>query len=122
MDFTDFQPSFFKVERHDDVVVATFLNSHLSDEVNIEELGRELFALVDQFNCLKVLCDLHAVKYVTSSVIGKLISMHRKLHRLGGAFALCDVHDTVIDVLETSRLITYFNLFDSAEVALKQMD
>lgn len=122
MDFAEFQPNFFKVEQHDDVVVATFVNSHLTDEVNIEELGHELFALIDHFNCHKVLCDLHAVMYVTSSVIGKLITMHRKLHRQDGTFGLCDVQSTVMDILDTSRLITYFKIFDSAEEALKQLD
>lgn len=121
MELSGFEPVFFTFEQHDDVIVATFLNSHLSDEDNIEQLGREVFALVDQFGCLKVVIDLHAVQYLTSSVLGKLITMHRKLHRQDGSFFLCHVSKTVLDVLETSRLVTYFKLFDTKEEALEKI-
>lgn len=121
MELSGFEPVFFTCEQHDDVVLATFLNSHLSDEDNIEQLGRELFALVDQFGCLKVIVDMHAVMYVTSSVLGKLITMHRKLHREEGTFALCQVSKTVYDVLDTSRLVQYFNLFETKEEALGKL-
>jgi anti-sigma B factor antagonist len=92
--------------------------SHLTEEENIEQLGRELFALVEQYDCRKVVLDLAAVSYATSSVLGKMISLHRKLHRNEGRLVMCSVRDELRRVLQSSRLIDYFHVADDLESAL----
>ena len=54
-----------------------------------------MFALVEQFDKQKVVLSLSSVEYLTSSVLGKLITMHRKLHRKKGRLILCDLQPEV---------------------------
>ena len=117
MPLEDFEPAFFRVEEQDDIVIARFVNDRLTDELNVERMGEELFSLADQFQFRKVIVDMSAVQHMTSSSLGKLITMHRRLHRVEGRLALCHLTHGVQDVLETSRLIKYFNVAKDVESA-----
>ena len=77
----------------------------LTEDVNLEQFGHELFALVDQFGCRRLVVDLKTVKVITSSGLGKLITLHRKMHRHQGTVVFCTLQPPVEEVLQTSRLI-----------------
>lgn len=109
MGLSEFKPRYFKLTEHDDIVVAKFGIAQINDEENIEELGHELFAVVDQYDFQKVVLDLSGVQYITSSVVGKMITLHRKLHRLNGQLVLCNLTKGVEDVLSASRMLSYFS-------------
>jgi len=118
MSLTDFQPSFFKFEVHDEVAVATFQVGQLTDELNIEQLGAELFSLVDHYNFDKVVLNMQVVEFLNSSVLGKMITMHRKLHRNKGKLVVCHLTSGVSEVMHTSRLIGYFHIVDNFDEAI----
>ena len=56
----------------------------LTEDVNLEQFGHELFALVEQFGCRRVVVNLKEVRMVTSAGLGKMITLHRKMHRHQG--------------------------------------
>ena len=108
MGLSEFRPRYFKLTEQLDIAIVTFAMSHISDEDNIEELGHDLFALVDQHGCRKLVLNMSSVEYVTSSVIGKIITLHRKLHRSEGQLIISNLTQGVHDVLHASRLLGYF--------------
>lgn len=101
-----------------DVLVVSFRMRMLNDEQNIEQLGQELFALVEQYNWLRLALDMSNVEYLTSSVLGKLITLHRKLHRSQGKMALFGLTSGVHSILNTSKLLTYFAVADDRAAAV----
>ena len=107
-DFTNYEPSYFDLEVDNEIAVASFHKNQLTEEDNLEQLGNELFSLVDQYQFRKIVLNLAPVQYVTSSVLGKLITLHGKLGRNEGQLILCDIHDDLKNVLTTSKLMTYF--------------
>ena len=122
MPLSDFSPHYLKVEEDGDVAVVSFNNTQLTDEENIEQLGHELFAVVDQFQKQKVLLDLTGVKIVNSSVLGKMITLHRKLHRDDGKLAICNAGEYVSEILRTSQLHDYFNIADDRDAGRALLD
>ncbi len=80
-----------------------------------------MFALVDQLGFQKVVLNLDGVQYVTSSVVGKMITMHRKLHRVDGQLILTELTDGVDEILSASRLMSYFTVVDTLDSALAQL-
>ncbi|MHC4877191.1 MAG: STAS domain-containing protein [Planctomycetota bacterium] len=127
MGLSDFKPRYITATAHGEAnaggfVVVTFNVSHINDEENIEELGHELFALADQFDYLRIILDLSAVEYVTSSVVGKMITLHRKLHRANGMLVICELTPGVEEVLNASRLLSYFNHAQVLEYAKRLLD
>lgn len=115
---SDFKPAYFTLSEEGDVVVGHFVAPRLTEDQNVEQLGHDLFALVEQFDKQKVILSLISVEYLTSSVLGKLITMHRKLHRKQGRLVLCDLQPEVREIMRMSRLIDYFVTVDSVEQAL----
>ena len=117
MGLKDFQPRYLKVAEHGDNVVVQFGISHINDEENIEDLGHELFLLPDQFGFQKIVLNMTGVEYITSSVVGKLITLHRKLHRNRGKMVISDLTPGVQDVLDASRLLSYFTHCETEQQA-----
>ncbi|MFM9963995.1 MAG: STAS domain-containing protein [Planctomycetaceae bacterium] len=115
------QPTYLTLQEHGDVLVASFTMRMLNDEENIEQLGQELFSLVEQYNWLKLVLDLSNVEYVTSSVLGKLITLHRKLHRSQGKLILFGLTPGVDSILRTAKLLSYFCVAESRDAAIAQM-
>lgn len=118
----DFQPHHINTCERDDVVVFDFVSSELSDDANIEILGHELFALVDQYGVLKVVADMGGVQFITSSVLGKIITLHRKLSRGDGKLVLCNLEEGVTETLQTSRLLKYFNTAKDVDQAVAEVN
>lgn len=113
--------SYITLAEHGDVLVVSFKMRLLNDEENIEQLGQELFSLVEQANWLKLVLDLTNVEYLTSSVLGKLITLHRKLHRCQGKMVLFGLSEGVDAILRTSKLLTYFAVAENRDAAIAQL-
>ena len=114
----EFKPIFMTVEQRGPIVVAQISRQNLSEEENIEEMGQEFNRLVEHFGCRLLAVDMQFVKVVTSSALGKLISLHRNLHRREGRLVICAVRDTVADVLATARLNEYFTMATTVDDAV----
>lgn len=121
MSLPDFQPRYLDLEDQDGILVVSFRLTHLHDEENIEQLGQELVTLVEQFNVRRMVLKTDNVQQATSSVLGKMIKLHRLLHRLDGQFLVSGPQGVFRETLETSRLITYFKVFDSLDEALADL-
>jgi len=117
----DFDSRFFHAEALDDCVVARFHEGPLNEELNIEELGRSLYQLIDLHGFRRVAVDLSETPYVTSSVLGKLITLHRRLHRVDGQLVLCGLQESVQAVMHRSNLLEYFQVTDSRDSALTRL-
>ena len=113
----DYRPIYIAIRKENGVLIVSFTLSMLTDDENIEQLGHELFMLVEHFGCRKMILSLQRVRYMTSSVLGKMISLHRKMHRDGGLLVVCNVGPEIGKVMRASRLINYFNFVDDVEAA-----
>jgi anti-sigma B factor antagonist len=98
-------------------VVVTFVRPQLTDEDNIEQMGEALFSLLEKDARTRIILDLSPLDYVTSSVLGKFITLHRRLHRQGGTLVLCGLQPNVRETLRASRLLDYFLTADTREAA-----
>lgn len=117
MSAREFRPAYIAVNTDDDVSTVRFMLSNLTDEENIELLGHELFTLVDQMGCRKIILNMEHVRYMTSSVLGKLISLHRKLHRSDGRLVICNIGEELDQIMSASRLNQYFHMADDLNAA-----
>uniref|UniRef100_A0A7C4QQ78 Anti-sigma factor antagonist n=1 Tax=Schlesneria paludicola TaxID=360056 RepID=A0A7C4QQ78_9PLAN len=118
MSLEQFRAAYLAVEDRGPAVIARFTRPQLSEEENLEQMGRELLSLVDQYHCHQLVLSLEVVEYITSAALGKLITLHRRMHRKEGKLVLCGAHGAVADVLRTSRLQDYFTLAADTQQAL----
>lgn len=118
MAMSDFRSTFMAIEDRNPAVILTITRPHLSEEENIDLLGKELNDLVDQYGCRQIVVSLQRVEYITSAALGKLIALHRRLHRKDGRLVVCGAIDTVKDVLHASRLDDYFTVTETIDSAV----
>lgn len=118
---SEFLPKYLRLQPaagDDEAIVVVVPIEMLTEDVNLEQFGHELYALVEQFGCRRLIVNLQAVRVVTSAGLGKMITLHRKMHRHEGHVVFCHVQKEVEEVLRTSRLITYLTVADDVDAAL----
>ena len=118
MAMSEFHSTFMALEERDPGLVLTITRPQLSDEENIDLLAKELNDLVDQRGCRQMIISLQQVQYITSAALGKLIALHRRLHRKDGRLVVCGAFDSVKDVLHASRLDGYFTVTETIDSAI----
>ncbi|MGQ0636780.1 MAG: STAS domain-containing protein [Planctomycetaceae bacterium] len=118
MSLSEFSPRYLQLQERGDAIVVGVGVPLLTEELNLDQFGHELFALVDQFGCRKLVVSMREVKMVTSAGLGKMITVHRKMHRHGGTVVFCDLQPAVEEVLQTSQLITYLHVASNVDAAV----
>lgn len=67
-----------------------------------------------------IVLDLSRVIAISSTGLGILIAAHRSIVDRGGSFKLAQLSDKVKSILETTRLNSVFEIFDSVDKAVKK--
>ena len=63
----------------------------------------------------RVAVSVKGIKVISTAAWGKMMVLQRNLAREGGALALLDVGDMIMDVLETMKLTKLFDIRESVE-------
>lgn len=111
---TPTESGFFRVQQEQDLATVLVLRPRITDEDNVDQFGQFLLDLIDTTGARRMLMDATNVEFVTSSVLGKLITVHRTLQREGGRLVLCSCSPALMDILETTRLTSLFEIAEDA--------
>ena len=112
-------PRRLEVEENNDVTVVRFLDKKILDEGNIEQIGKQLFGLVDQGGRRKILLNFVDVEYLSSAALGKLITMEKKVKATSGKLRLCNIRPEIYEVFAITRLNKLFDIHDDEPSAMK---
>jgi anti-anti-sigma factor len=93
---------YFDVQVEGPVTVVKFTEPYLNDS-NIQQIGTDLAAIADQLGAGELHLDFSAVTYLSSVVLGKLLSLHQRVTGEGGRFVLTNV-DALYHVFNVARL------------------
>jgi anti-sigma B factor antagonist len=67
----------------------------------------------------KVVLNLHEINYIDSGGLGTLVSLYTTARNAGGAVKLCRLSQRVGDLLQITKLLTIFEVFDDEEKAAR---
>ncbi len=107
------------VEEVGDVTIATFVDKKILDENNIQQIGSQLFALVEEDGRKRVILDFSSVEYLSSAALGKLITMDKKVKASSGKLRLCSIRKDIYEVFAITKLNKLFDIKDTQEEALQ---
>ena len=102
-----------------DVTVAKFTDKKILDEGNIQIIGSQLFALIEQDGRQKIVLDFSNVEYLSSAALGKLITMDKKVKAAKGKLRLCCIRPDIYEVFAITKLNKLFDMKDTLEAALQ---
>ena len=100
-----------------EVSVVQFKDRKILDESNIQEMGRELFELVEQKRT-KILLNFMNVEFLSSAALGKLITLDKKLKAVKGQLKLSNIRPEIYEVFAITRLNKLFDIHDDEADAL----
>lgn len=101
-----------------DVTVVKFVDRKILDEANIQEMGQELFQLVDEQNQDKVLLNFTNVDFLSSGALGKLITLDKKVKAKAGMLKLSCIKPEIYEVFQITRLNKLFEIHDDEQGAM----
>jgi anti-sigma B factor antagonist len=101
-----------------DVTVVRFVDRKILDELNIQELGQELFQLVEEDNKTRLLLNFQHVEFLSSAALGKLITLDKKVKAHGGKMKLSNIRPEIYEVFAITKLNKLFDIKEDEADAL----
>ena len=101
-----------------DVTVVRFVDRKILDEASIQELGSELFQLVEQENRGKLVLNFTKVDFLSSAALGKLITLDKKVKARSGKLKLSNIRPEIYEVFAITKLNKLFDIKDDEADAL----
>lgn len=101
-----------------EVTVVRFVDRKILDEANIQELGQELFQLVEDEHRQNILLNFSSVEFLSSAALGKLITLDKKVKAHGGKLKLCHIRPEIYEVFVITKLNRLFEIKEDEKEAL----
>ncbi len=101
-----------------DVTVVRFRDHKIVEDINIQQLGQEMFQLVEVDNRDKLLLNFSSVDFLSSAALGKLITLDKKMKAHGGTLKLSNIRPEIYEVFAITKLNRLFDIKDDEADAL----
>ncbi|MBN1395150.1 MAG: STAS domain-containing protein [Pirellulales bacterium] len=92
------------------MTVVRFRNQKIVEDIYIQELGQELFRLVEADGRQRLLLDFAAVDFLSSAALGKLITLDKKMKAHGGTLKLSNIRPEIYEVFAITKLNRLFDI------------
>ncbi len=99
---------FYHDEIQDDVLIIKADGGLNADTA--EEFVGQIGSLVDA-GLRKIIIDCSTLEYVSSYGLGVLVRLHKRMSRHGGDVKVASVRGVLSEVLQLTRLSTYFDIY-----------
>ncbi len=104
------------------VTVVTFQDNSILEVRAIDQIGTDLYELVDVQNKQKMVLDLSNVRLLASHALGVLITLNKKIKAIHGEMVLCSVRKELMKVFSITNLDRIFKFFPDDASALKHFN
>ena len=101
-----------------DVTVVRFRDHKIVEDVNIQQLGQEMFHLIEVDSRDKLLLNFSSVDFLSSAALGKLITLDKKMKAHGGVLKLSNIRPEIYEVFAITKLNRLFDIRDDEAEAL----
>jgi anti-sigma B factor antagonist len=117
-------PASSRIETHeeDGVLIVSFRDRLLFDDRTVREVSEQLgAAMPNDGRPIKLILDFSGVDLISSSLLGKLILLQRRVDGTGGRLRLCELSPTVQSVFRTSNLDRLFGIVRDRRAAVAEL-
>jgi len=107
-----------EVSESANVSVVRLKDQKIIDPETIQELGQELFDLVENDDRRKIVLNFAHVEFLSSAALGKLITFEKKVKRRDAELILTNISPEIFQVFAITNLDKLFQIKDSEADAL----
>ncbi|MDP6636848.1 MAG: STAS domain-containing protein [Phycisphaerae bacterium] len=121
MSETSANSSRMNVEQEGDVVIIELKDRKILEEMSIMQIGEQLNAMVAKSESPKVIIDFTQVAHMSSSALGILITLHKRIREKRGQLRLCCIQSAIYEIFVITRLNEIFSICQSRQEALGEL-
>ncbi len=107
-----------RIHEQNDVTIVEFVDRKILDDVQIQEIGQEFHDLVTVDKKRSLLLNFANVEFLSSSALGKLISLDKKVKEHEGVLRMSNIRPEIMEVFMITRLNKLFDIKDDVPEAL----
>lgn len=115
------KPAGMKMAKKGSVTVVELLDRKILDELSISTISDKILALVDQKTPAAVVVDFAKVDHMSSSALGMLITLHKRVREHSGQLRLCNIQPSIYEIFTITRLNEVFHICKTREEAIGQV-
>jgi len=107
-------------QRIEDVTIVHILEANLleMEEQALNELAKSLFTLLKDQSPMKLILSFDHVKYFSTSVLGMLVMLKKKVVESRSALKICSIRPSLYEMLVLTKLNTILDIYKDEEAAL----
>ena len=107
---------------HDGIVLVKPLGQFLTGQAWVEKLRAVIFNILERRQNPRVIIDMSMVEHLSSSLLGEMIGIQRKLDAAHGQLRIAQVQPSVYEIFHITRLHLSFNIQDTNDKAAQSFD
>jgi anti-anti-sigma factor len=109
------------VSSHGEVTIVELTDRKILDEISIAQIGERLQELVAKTESPKFILDFSSVGHMSSSALGMLITVHKRIREKKGQLRLSGIQPPIYEVFVITRLNEIFQICQTREEALETL-
>ncbi len=114
-------PSKLRIRTVEDVTAVRFEETSILDTQLIHEIAHELDQLIEVGNHKKLLLDFTEVTFFSSSALGILVTLSKKMAEIDGELVICALAADLVKVFKITNLDKLFKFADDEDQALQML-
>lgn len=104
--------------KNGDVLIAYFTDAQILDEGKIQQISEELMDAANRAGDGKLLLNFKDVRFMSSSVLGRLVHLNKKCKGDKTRLVLCNISAEIMEVFKITRLNKVFDIYESEDAGL----
>ncbi|QDT69406.1 Anti-sigma-B factor antagonist [Planctomycetes bacterium MalM25] len=94
-------------------------DARLLEEGRIQQVEKDLVEAIDASEDTRIVLDFSKVQFMSSSMLGKLVAIHKKVKSYKAKMKLASVSPEILEVFKITRLDKLFDIAPDVEAARK---
>jgi len=103
-------------------IVVSFEKPRILDPMEIDPMGQELYALVDQRKSRNIILDFTKVQYLSSQILGVLMMLNKKSAGIKGRLLLCGLSNDLRGLFKIVSLDKVLQIVPNRQTALAMVN
>lgn len=98
------------VEHTPDTTIVTLNDEKILEDEQIKEIEDSIMVVLEQARRLDMILDFCHVRFMSSSFLGLLVKIHKKMCERKGRLQLCNVDPNLYKIFEITQLSKIFDI------------
>jgi len=109
------------VEYAKNATIITFTDEKILEEKDIQALGESIVSVIEQAGQMNLILDFCNVRFLSSTVLGLLIRISKKVYERDGQLRLCSISPKIYEIFKITRLTKVFDIYQDVKSATENL-